>query len=362
MGESRFQSVIIGSLRWTQHNITCSSGQPHAAIRTPKKCSNRASTNLYQLLNHFGSQRYALHWYEGMTPPNLLLYRQHQQDALRHGWDGLVAGTDGSVDERAEWLGAGYVVGEDPILILTSLARVGCPLATTRAKAASLLQLLQYVRVRIGHLGHLQIFVDCLVVLDIQRKWGGDDFHPEVKEVVHFDVILPRLHEPRQWPGNVKLVKIESHTGCLMHEQADEQAELGQMAEGSDICPGPQKYRSFWLRVRPAVTDLAENSGRPLPNDSASYRCLLENSAASNALRAVTKRGTVFVTDLLQHKDGATVSKVIRRCMPAEYRIRLKHMTWTFPIQVYLKRIGIAASSICPHCSEAVSESLSHFA
>jgi hypothetical protein len=74
-------------------------------------------------INHCGSHRYAfkLHWYYGVTSPNLLLYRQHQQDALRHGWDGLVAGTDGSVDERAEWMGAGYVVGEDPKPILTSL-------------------------------------------------------------------------------------------------------------------------------------------------------------------------------------------------------------------------------------------------
>ncbi len=63
------------------------------------------------------------------------------------------------------------------------------------------------------------------------------------------------------------------------------------------------------LRVLPAH---AESGGRPLPRDSAPNYSLLEKSALSNTLRAVQKHGTVFVTDLLQHKEVATVSKVIR--------------------------------------------------
>ena len=315
-----------------------------------------------QHLTRGGRQSYAFHWSDGVVPPRLLLYRQHQQDALRHSWDGLVAGTDGSVDEGTERMGAGYVLGDDPEPIWIFSASVGGPLATVRAEAASLLQLLRDVRMRKGHQVNLLIFVDCLVVLDILRKWGRADFHPGPKEVVHFDVIRQLLQELRQWSGNVTLVKVKSHTGCLMNERADEQAELGRMAEGPDICPGPQKYGSFWLRVRPAVRELAGSSGKPLPRDSAPNRSLLEKTAASNTLRAVKKRSTVFVTDLLHHKEGATVSKVIRRCTPAVYRIWLKCMTGTYPVQAHLKRIGIAKSPICPHCSQAVPESLTHFA
>ena len=62
---------------------------------------------------------------------------------------------------------------------------------------------------------------------------------------MHFDVISPLLLELRQWSGNVTLIKIKSHTGCLMNERADEQAELGRKAEGPEICPGPQKNGSF---------------------------------------------------------------------------------------------------------------------
>ncbi len=45
-----------------------------------------------------------------------------------------------------------------------------------------------------------------------------------------------------------------------MNELADEQAELGRMAEEPEICPGPQKYGSLWLRVRPAVLGLQKEA------------------------------------------------------------------------------------------------------
>jgi hypothetical protein len=79
-------------------------------------------------------------------------------------------------------------------------------------------------------------------------------------------------------------------------------------------------------------------------------------------LLAVKHRGTVFVPNLLQRKEGATVSKVIQRCMPTEYRIWRKCMIGTYPVQAYLNSIQIAKSPICPHWSDAVLESLTHFA
>jgi ribonuclease HI len=232
------------------------------------------------LLTSCGNQRFAFHWYERSPPPRLLLYRQHQQDSLRHSWDGLIAGTDGSVDERAERMGAGYVLGVDPEPILILSTREEGPLASARAEAASLLQLLRDVQPHNGSRVHLLIFVDCLVALDILCKWGHDDFTPGPKKVLHFDVIRQLLQELRQWLGNVTLVKIKSHTGCLMNEQADEQAEQGRMAEGTATCPGPQKYGSFWLRVRPAVREIADSSSKTLPRDSAPNCSLLEKTAS----------------------------------------------------------------------------------
>jgi hypothetical protein len=120
-------------------------------------------------------------------------------------------------------MGAGYALGDDdPEPITTFVARDGGLLATTRAEpqAESLLQLLQKARVRArdGRYVNLLAFVDCLVVFYILSKWGRADFYTEHKEVVNFDVFRPLLLGLRQWSGNVLLVKIKSHTGCLVNE------------------------------------------------------------------------------------------------------------------------------------------------
>ena len=107
--------------------------------------------------------------------------------------------------------------------------RVGGPLATTRAIAISLLQLVRDVGKTSGRHIHLLDFVDCLVVLDVDilHKWGNHDYHPRPREVVdldvHFDVHFDvttylLLSELRSWSRKITLVKIKSHGGCLMNE------------------------------------------------------------------------------------------------------------------------------------------------
>jgi hypothetical protein len=176
---------------------------------------------MQQLLDCEGPHRYAFHWCDNPAPPRLLIHRQHQQDALRHSWDGLVTGTDGSIDEHTEVMGAGYVLGVDPQLTISFFASVGGPLASARAEAASLLQLLRDVRQRYISGVHLLIFVVCLVILDILRKWGRSDFHPRPRDIAHFAVTYPLLQALRKWIGKVTLVKVKSHTGCLLNERAD---------------------------------------------------------------------------------------------------------------------------------------------
>ncbi len=89
-----------------------------------------------------------------------------------------------------------------------------------------MLQLLLDVSQRSSSCVHLLIFVDCLVILDIIRKWGRSDFHPSPREIVHFAVIYSLLQELRKWIEKVTLVKVKSHTDCLLNERADELAEL----------------------------------------------------------------------------------------------------------------------------------------
>jgi hypothetical protein len=151
----------------------------------------------------------------------------------------------------------------------------------------------------------------------------------------------------------------KSHTGCLLNERVDELAELGRQAENPEFAL-PPKIR-FCLVADPTPPE-RQCSSKPLPRDSAPNRSLLEAVVAFNTLHAIKKRSTMFVTDLLHHKEGPVISRIIRRCRPTEYRVWLKCMTGTYPVQTYLQRIGVAQTPICPHCDESVPESLTHFA
>ena len=168
-----------------------------------------------------------------------------------------------------------------------------------------------------GHGIRLLVFVDCLVVLEILREWGKHDYRPRPREIVHSDAICPLLIELRQWASSTTLVKVKSHTGCLMNgclmnERADELAELGRAEAEPVLCPGQQKYGIFWLRIRSSTRDFAAQCGKSLPRVSAPNASIIQQVVAVNVLRSVKKRSTVFVKDLSHNWDGATVSRIYR--------------------------------------------------
>jgi hypothetical protein len=74
-------------------------------------------------------------------------------------------------------------------------------------------------------------------MLNILQKWGKASFNPRPNDILHFDVIFPLLNVLRQLQCPVRLVKVKSHTGCLMNEKAYEHAGLGYSATGGLFRP-----------------------------------------------------------------------------------------------------------------------------
>ncbi len=64
-----------------------------------------------------------------------------------------MAGTDGSVDDRTENMGTGYVVGNDSVPLKIISSPVGGPLASIRSEAADLLQLLRDFATTLARVG-----------------------------------------------------------------------------------------------------------------------------------------------------------------------------------------------------------------
>ncbi len=79
------------------------------------------------------------------------------------------------MDDSTEAMGAGYVLGADPQHIISFFTKVS---TSACVEAASFLQLLRDVLQCYSNQVYLLIFVDCLGILDILRKWGHSDFHP----------------------------------------------------------------------------------------------------------------------------------------------------------------------------------------
>ena len=80
--------------------------------------SNAPPLIIPPLLSSWESLRYDFHWRDEPLPEPVRLHREHQQDAPRHSWTGLITGTtgtDGGVKWQEELMSAGYVVGSDPV-------------------------------------------------------------------------------------------------------------------------------------------------------------------------------------------------------------------------------------------------------
>ncbi len=121
---------------------------------------------------------------------------------LRGSWGGA---TDGSV------MGAGNVLGADPVPPMVLSSRVGGPFASIRAEVASLLQ--RSAVDQFGHSVHLLEFFDCVVLLDIltPEKVGKSQLPSKAEGDCHFGVIRPLLVDLRQWIGKLVLMKVKSH-------------------------------------------------------------------------------------------------------------------------------------------------------
>ncbi len=119
------------------------------------------------------------------------------------------------MDWKNERMGAGYVTGTGQEVETSFCPCVVGPLSTLRAEAASLRQLL------IDFCGRSSTPLLLSCAARPPAAMGTSEL-PSATDVVHFDVIFPLLDELRRWSGPILLVKVKSHTGCLLNERADE--------------------------------------------------------------------------------------------------------------------------------------------
>ncbi len=138
---------------------------------------------------------------------------------------------------------------------------------------------------------------------------------------------------------------------------------MGVTQEDEQICPGPSKFRTIWLRIRESWRNRVrtEQLHHILFSDTAPNKSILKQVTAVNLLLAIKKRKTQFVRHLLHREEGAVLSRVVSRTDDAVLRVWYKAMTGIYPVQVYLHS-GVAKSLLCPQCYNMAIETLTHFA
>ncbi len=102
-----------------------------------------------------------------------------------------------------------------------------------------------------------------------------------------------------------------------------------------------RRYSILSWRQCPSVFAQQSKKSEALPRDSASNKSLI-HKVSTTIEQSIS--GALFVQDLLHRTEGTTLSRVIRRCQPAVYRVWMKGMTGTYPTYTYLKRVGLAST------------------
>ena len=174
-----------------------------------------------------------------MLPRVLQLYRSHQQDAVQN-W---VAGTDGSVYYRQEHRGLDLQSGWSQLYRWNYLHQWEDPFQLFVQRLPGFHALLLKAPPAVN----LLVFIDFLTLLIFLKLWSCSDFWAGPGDLAHFDVIILILVLLRSPSGQTALIKIKSHSGCLLNELADERAGLGGISKDRVLCLDPSKFCSLRL-------------------------------------------------------------------------------------------------------------------
>eukprot|EP00961_Rhodomonas_salina_P065209 877272-Rhodomonas_salina.5 len=75
-----------------------------------------------------------------------------------------------------------------------------------------------------------------MLILD---GWDQQDFIPQAKLQKHKDVIVPLAVKLAAHPGETVLVKVKSHMGVVLNEEADVEANTGKGLSSQSFHPVP---------------------------------------------------------------------------------------------------------------------------
>ena len=326
--EQLSNSIHTGA--YTTHNSTSSWTIFHKQHRTHA---------VQQAIEHTTSQEFLTHHDTGTWNH----YHQHSQYGTYLNTPGILVATDGSHDPQHpdKQMGGGiaYRTGDGRN---RSIGVRGSP-SSFGAEAGTLDFLLKIT----PHDQHLTILIDAQsLIQQVQRLTSGET-HVSLTKHIHQTVLESITNQLLLRTAPTHLVKIKSHAGAILNEQADTLANDGRTATLTGSHPhdptqihhwhstlnGDCRYSSPTHRQNTWIKKLqARHHTKLLAQDTTTFHFMSRpDSARQHIKRAVTQ-----TTDDFNDTDGKRF---------------LQAYTGTFPTKHKLWLMGRAENGFCPHCT-----------
>ena len=120
----------------------------------------------------------------------------------------------------------------------------------------------------------------------------------------------------RSRPGHTYLLKVKSHSGCLLNERADFYASQGHASDRL-VSPGPATFSVIQLRVKDVVREKAAAS---LPRDGIPNNELVTRMVTVHVQQALQSHDTLFSKLLITSPPGTLPASTLRHSFPAAVR------------------------------------------
>jgi hypothetical protein len=207
---------------------------------------------------------------------------------------------------------------------------VGGPPSSFRAEAAALDLLLDSADPD----RELVVLLDSLSLIRTLQAWDRVDFFPIPDSLLHKDVLTSIVSKLSIRSKTTILVKVKSHTGVPMNEEADYAAELGRQAEevhfDSDI------YQTL-------LTPCLDNG-----NNKALFHCVVDNKYRNRELARLRAEGALITESLLYENKGQALLGATRKSLPeSSQRRMLQLLGGVFPCGLRSFRMGKSPDSLC---------------
>lgn len=333
------------------------------------KFPNSVMTSLWAggKAEHLDDEAWTAAWtlHDRHTPPITQLspagqlYWRHRQDGAYVDWKGVLAACDGSVQAT---MGAGAILRSPTGVMETQVCRVGGDPSSFRAEASAMYQAVYNADRAVP----LAILTDSMNVIQALQAWDHAEFLRDMTWQRNADILTQILLAINLQMSPITIVKVKSHRGCEMNEQADALADMAATlpAEGEEDCidtmfvPGPPDS---------AITYQWIPDGEEEMMRTADHRIVLRRWDAVD--RQITtqqeRQKDTFACQLMTQEGwGQELWQQSRRgkqWTETEERRWLQMVGRVFPVNTYLRRIDKHPSGDCSWCGKGVQETLAHF-